>query len=303
MAGKDSVAQVGLGQGANHHPGAGGGDTGQLGRACVGGVHQVPVSIQLTRVGQGIDGGDAQVTETLFDFPLLLRNMYMQGHVLPQQGPARLHQLGQDLGWHRTQGMGRQTARDVAQVLDQAQVVIQVIVSKALLAGLQGRVEATAHIQHRQHHQAYTHIGRGAYHRCAHVRRGCAVGKMVQVMKFPHGREAGGEHLAVGLTGDDVEGLGGDPVGQPIHVFAPVPETVGAAVALAKARQHPLETVTVGVGHTRQGEIAGPGFVAGILYCRDESVIIHQQAGVLTNTVRGEDKIKAQCLWHCGDPT
>jgi hypothetical protein len=51
-----------------------------------------------------------------------------------------------------------------------------------------------------------------------------AVRLMMDVVKLPHGRDAGATKLSKGDTGDGVHALGVEGMGQPVHRVAPAPK-------------------------------------------------------------------------------
>ncbi len=70
----------------------------------------------------------------------------------------------------------------------------------------------------------------------------------MHVVKLPHVREAGLEHLGECQRGQGLEFVGVDSLDEPIHELAPGPEAVLArAPALRQARQAALERMTVHV--------------------------------------------------------
>src|SRR3546814_12832078 len=75
----------------------------------------------------------------------------------------------------------------------------------------------------------------------------------MEIMKFADAREAGLEHLGIGLRRDRRDIVGRQPVEEAIHDFAPAPEiVVGAAAAFGQSRHAALKAMAMDVAPAGQ---------------------------------------------------
>ncbi len=105
--------------------------------------------------------------------------------------------------------------------------------------------------------------------RCDRARHlgGVGIGRarriVMEIMKLADAREAGLEHLGIGLRGDRRDILGRQPVEEAVHDLAPAPEiVVGTAATLRKSSHAALEAVAVDVAEA--GQAGAMPFVGAI---------------------------------------
>jgi hypothetical protein len=296
---EQAVAQVGLGQRAEHHRRAAGENHRALRGVRMGGVHQAPVGPELDRLGQQVHGpapGGGQAGRHLRG---LLGDVDMHRAVRAQQLARAERHVGEHAGGHGAQRVRGHAGAVVGVHRHQRQEVFHVAVQEARLPRARGRIEAAALVEHRDERQADAGVGRGANHRLDELRRALAVGASMQVVELGHRSEPGGQHVAIGPPGHLVERVGVEPGRQPVHGLAPAPETVLAACCLAVTGQPALEGVAVRARHAgeRQPAVEGAGRVARCDRA-DAARAIDFQLTVALNAGRRENMLEIQGALH-----
>ncbi len=115
--------------------------------------------------------------------------------------------------------------------------------------------EACVRIEDRQERQADSRFARRGDDAPGHFRTvgvGRAVGRVMKIVEFGDGGEAGFQHLDIDLGGDRLDVVRRHHQREPVHRLAPGPERVGAGgTGFREARHRPLKGVAVQIRHRR----------------------------------------------------
>ena len=143
----------------------------------------------------------------------------------------------------------------VLDIIHEAQIILDRGMQEAPLPVGGRLVETSALVVHRQQSQAYTRLSRSRNNSIRHLRAGCAIGQVVEVVELGDRGEPGRKHFAEGGECDAVHGIGIYRGSKRIHGFAPTPEGILPAPRLSSARKRPLKCMAVGIRHAWNGKI------------------------------------------------
>ena len=283
--GKEPVAEVGLGLGAEDEAGAAPGKERAFLRRGVGGVDDGRARVEKTEGVEHRERAPALVATHLLDLGVLFRGVDVKTAVRPEAGAG----AGDEVGGHGGVDGAERVDGDRPTRLRKGGGVVEEGVNlggeEAFLRPLGRAAVPPPLVERRNEDEADTDAFRRAREGAGGGRRKRPRGVAVEVVELPHAGVAPG---AEGLVGDGrhrFEILGGETRGRAVHERTPGPEGAGRGGALPEPREETVEGVAVAVDHRRQRAPAVPRRTRGLegynppRPVEDESRVGHKPLG------------------------
>ncbi len=257
---EQAIAEVGLGDRADHDTRAVAGDALDFLCIRVCCMHELPARTKINGVRQQSHRCARVRRNAFLQLTALLRDMDVNRKVIAEQRFRTADEIAQPRGGHGAQRMRRDAGCMRHEAFQQHEIFVDVPVHESRLPGRRRAfAEAGMKVRDRQQPQSDAGLlGRGN-DGVGHRARARTVRQVMQVMEFRNAREAGAQHVDEALARDGMQVIRRDPRGETVHRLAPGPEGIFLRYArLAVTCERALEDVAVRIGHARQRKPAVP---------------------------------------------